>query len=247
MIGIYKFTNKLTGESYIGQSVDIRKRYIQHKNRYDIFGGKPNPKENTYFHAMLRHYGFHNFAFEVLEECNREQLNDREVYYIKLYNSLYPNGYNKNPGGNMPHTMAFDNVDTVFEIKEFLRTSKLTNQEIGDLYGVSARTISDINTGTTWFDSEITYPIRRISRKIFYCRKCGKQLHYRNKNELCRDCYNEERSEHIPSADVLKQLLLSKSFSEIARIYGVSGKTIKKWCQKRGVLSDPGCYKSISV
>ena len=31
MIGIYKFTNKLTGEAYIGQSVDIKRRYNQHK------------------------------------------------------------------------------------------------------------------------------------------------------------------------------------------------------------------------
>lgn len=37
MIGIYKFTNKLTGEAYIGQRVDIKRRYNQHKNRYGKF------------------------------------------------------------------------------------------------------------------------------------------------------------------------------------------------------------------
>ena len=74
MIGIYKFTNKITGESYIGQSINIVSRYNSHKY---LCGS------DTYFHKNIRYYGFNNFSFEVLEECSKEELNDKEIYYIK--------------------------------------------------------------------------------------------------------------------------------------------------------------------
>ena len=54
MIGIYKFTNKITGESYISQSSNIQNRYNQHKNRYDKFASKDKPLEDIYFHFMRK-------------------------------------------------------------------------------------------------------------------------------------------------------------------------------------------------
>ena len=61
MIGIYKFTNKITGESYIGQSTNIKRRYNQHKNRSYIQRDTGKSIENSYFHRMINHYGFNNF------------------------------------------------------------------------------------------------------------------------------------------------------------------------------------------
>ena len=45
----------------------------------------------------MQEYGIWNFAFEVIEECPREQLNEKEKYYIDLYNS-YDYGFNSNRG-----------------------------------------------------------------------------------------------------------------------------------------------------
>ena len=65
MLYIYKFTNKITGKIYIGQTNNIIKRKNGHKS--ESF----NPKANGYslpFHCAIRTYGWNNFDFEILEE-----------------------------------------------------------------------------------------------------------------------------------------------------------------------------------
>lgn len=189
MIGIYKFTNKITGQSYIGQSVDIRRRYNQHKNRYDEFGNKEVPLEDTYFHSMLRHYGFHNFEFEILEECNKCDLDEREMHYIAIYNSLYPNGYNKTCGGNQPHTNKLSSLSDIDKIINLLQSSNLSNMEIGKIFNISDQMISEINTGRCWHKDNISYPIRKRFRKKYFCSLCGIETFENTKTGLCHDCY----------------------------------------------------------
>lgn len=267
MIGIYKFTNKLTGESYIGQSTNLRKRYIQHKNRHDKFGKKTHAKEDTYFHSMLRHYGFHNFEYEVLEECTKEQLNAREMYYIEFYNSLYPNGYNRTHGGNSPHTLLIKDFDTVNEIKELLKTSLLTNIEIGKMYGVSDQSICDINSGRTWFDDNTEYPIRgrrrlgtnienaksRPNRKSethskVYCKNCGKEITKYADTHYCQDCYKvtTRKVTNRPDKDTLYALLTRNSFKKVGSMYGISDNAVRKWCDSYGIPRDSKYYRSLS-
>jgi len=49
----------------------------------------------------MRKYGIDNFSFEVIEECSLEELNDKEKYWIKYYDSHNSsNGYNLTDGGN---------------------------------------------------------------------------------------------------------------------------------------------------
>lgn len=91
--GIYKITNIKTKECYIGQAVDISKRWQEHVK---CGLGIDTPAGNKLYKAMSE-YGMWNFSFEVLEECSREQLNEKERYYISLYNS-YEFGYNSNRG-----------------------------------------------------------------------------------------------------------------------------------------------------
>lgn len=94
--GIYCFTNKITGEKYVGQSKNIYSRKRSHiAHSFD-------PKQKTYnmfFHQKIREYGEANFSFEVLEEVPAEKLDEREKYWIQRLNTLVPNGYNKSKGG----------------------------------------------------------------------------------------------------------------------------------------------------
>lgn len=83
IVGIYKITNQETKECYIGQSVDIAKRWKDHaKCGLDI----DRPQGNKLYQNMIE-YGLWNFTFELLEECPREQLNEKEKFYISLYDS----------------------------------------------------------------------------------------------------------------------------------------------------------------
>ena len=96
MTGIYKITNLLNEQSYTGQSICIENRIKQHI----LSSKKEYAREyNSPIHKSIRKNGIKNFCFEILEECSKEQLDEREIYWIKYYNS-YLNGYNQTIGGN---------------------------------------------------------------------------------------------------------------------------------------------------
>ena len=91
--GIYKITNQVTKECYIGQSVDISKRWKDHAK---CGLGIDTPAGNKLYKAMHT-YGIWNFSCEVIEQCSTDFLDEKEKYYIELYDS-YNFGYNSNTG-----------------------------------------------------------------------------------------------------------------------------------------------------
>lgn len=91
--GIYKITNIITDECYIGQSVDIYKRWNDHCK---CGLGIDTPPGNKLYKA-IQEYGLENFTFELLAECNQSELNEKEKYFIELYQAD-TFGYNGNKG-----------------------------------------------------------------------------------------------------------------------------------------------------
>lgn len=91
--GIYKITNQLDNQCYIGQSTNIKDRWADHVK---CGLGIDTPAGNKLYDAMQRD-GVWNFSFELLEECPRASLNEKEKEYIEIYDS-YNLGYNSNRG-----------------------------------------------------------------------------------------------------------------------------------------------------
>ena len=91
--GIYKITNQKNNLCYIGQSVNISDRFKQHAK---CGLGIDTPQGNKLYAAMIQD-GLWNFSFEVLEKCPKEQLNEKEKFYINLYQSK-EFGYNTTKG-----------------------------------------------------------------------------------------------------------------------------------------------------
>lgn len=87
--GIYKITNQKTGLCYIGQSVDIAKRWKDHAK---CGLGIDAPAGNKLYKAM-QECGIWNFSWELLEACPKEQLDEKEKFYISLYQTK-DYGYN---------------------------------------------------------------------------------------------------------------------------------------------------------
>ena len=89
--GIYMWTSP-SGKSYIGQSVDLVKRYNNFISNCINYGGE---KINR---ARKKYNNKRYWKYKVLEYCDLSKLNEREIYYIALYDT-YHNGYNSSLGG----------------------------------------------------------------------------------------------------------------------------------------------------
>jgi group I intron endonuclease len=90
MIGIYKIINP-KNKIYIGQSADIDSRFNSYKKLQHC-----NQQKKLY--NSFKKYGPENHTFEILEECTIEQLNEREIYWIKFFGS-FKKGLNLTEGG----------------------------------------------------------------------------------------------------------------------------------------------------
>lgn len=96
---IYKITNDVNGKVYIGKTLNtVESRWKEHchdKNRRNM--------ENRPLYRAMNKYGLEHFFVETIEECS-ENLEEREIYWIKYYNSYvgWPNnsGYNATTGGD---------------------------------------------------------------------------------------------------------------------------------------------------
>lgn len=87
---IYLIENLLNGKKYVGQTRQmLRQRINQHKSH-----------NKTYIDRAIKCYGFENFKVEILEECaSPDELNEREIFWIKTLDTKVPNGYNRTDGG----------------------------------------------------------------------------------------------------------------------------------------------------
>ena len=81
--GIYKITNLITKEHYVGQSKNIGERWKAHCK---CGLGIEASSTNTLYNNMQK-YGIWNFSFEVLQVCPPQQLNEKEQFWIEVYKS----------------------------------------------------------------------------------------------------------------------------------------------------------------
>jgi hypothetical protein len=93
--GIYKIENLINHKVYIGQSVNIYKRWRYHK--WSTFNKKSTVYNYSLYRA-IRKYGIENFSFEIIKETY--DLNYWEIFLIRIFNSTNPKyGYNVAEGG----------------------------------------------------------------------------------------------------------------------------------------------------
>ena len=100
-----------SGKSYIGQSVDLQKRKGAFLRFGDIYGGeKINCARKKYNHKSLWNY-------KVLEYYGIDKLDERERYYIELYDTIN-NGYNCESGGNENKIVSDESKQKMSEVKK---------------------------------------------------------------------------------------------------------------------------------
>jgi group I intron endonuclease len=123
-IGIYKITSP-TGKIYIGQSVDIPERLSAYKNLKCV----NQPK----IFASISKHGWAKHTFEVVQFCNREELNDLERHYISQLKSMDRDiGMNLQSGGNSKYEIAESTKQKLREHNLGKKLSPETKRKIAD-------------------------------------------------------------------------------------------------------------------
>lgn len=186
--GIYKIENIFSGNVYIGQAQDIRKRLREHLE----WCISQNKRENKALLNAWNKYGEGCFDFEIIDICNIEELDNREKHWIAHYNS-HSNGYNMTSGGQegyrgkdwsdeeRKHFSDIRNPEPVLQIdfngniiKEFwsiAQASKLTGIDGRGIYSCCNKGISKTAGGYIWIykkdnDSfDLNYHLDRKQKK----------------------------------------------------------------------------------
>lgn len=237
--GIYKIENLLNGKVYIGQSVHIERRWQQHCQS----------SAKSLIANAIKKYGKENFSFQIVEECDSNLLNDREMFYIKQYDSLVPNGYNieEKQEQNSCFYVKYSK-DTFLQIVQDLISSDESIQSIADKYSLDVSFIYRLNRGEIHHLEDLTYPLRQVkdlSKKECYCIDCGKEI---GKGATrCRSCADiAQQLCDRPTKEELKSLIRNTTFVKIGEQYGVTDNAIRKWCKGYGLPSKKKDIKQYS-
>lgn len=280
--GIYKIENLINGKVYIGQSVQLKKRWGVHKAK-----AKENKRhDDNHLYSAMKKYGIENFKYDVIEYCSVEELNDREIYWISYYDSTNRNkGYNillgGKSGGNLynykeiyekwvegksckelqdlykcadsviTNALRYYGIDEdqtrsrvtqknkyvalsedkislrVFNIREIMSFFQLNKSQIDSFY--SSLYAGYRFLGYYWeILNENNIPIKELTDEEFLSYRMIQTKVYTDREKL--EMSLTKRTVTRPSRKELKQLIRTKPFTEIGKMYGVSDNSIRKWC-----------------
>lgn len=157
--GIYMIKRKDTGQMYIGQSVNIERRWSDHISK---------GRNKSYIDKAINRYGQNNFILIIIEEVSKKQLNDREQYWIKYYNTYNDiNHYNLSPGGDIN---PMDNIESRKKLSETLSNRVRTREHALSL--ANARN----STGFLHVTKEKNDALKQGFRWVYRCKLNGKVI-----------------------------------------------------------------------
>ena len=248
MIGyIYKITNEITNQNYVGQTIDINRRKKTHLSML-----RNNNHYNPKLQASWNRYGEENFSFVfwTFENITPEQLDELECEYIEKYNGL-SDGFNLVPGGGKPPLHQKVNDDDV-------ATFLCIQQELGDGYGKSCEEIFGWAKGTA----------SKIKRRLGYVK--GQEIFDSLSKEEQRIRANDfADSQHLTEVALKRQLTqggcakayqltqndfnfafavqeLGFGYTPVANYLGVKPTTVKDWFSHRSRGKEYNLYLSLS-
>lgn len=225
---IYTIQNNLNLKIYVGKTYrEINTRWDEHK--YIAKGGKEKyPTSFKYIHAALAKHKIENFTFTIIEEFdNNEDACEAETFWINFFRSWVRKiGYNLTMGGEgVVHTpemiekarlaqqgeKAYGAKLKDWQVLEIVeKFGKMTQEEIGKLYGVNRGTIGDIYHRKTW---------THLTKDLIFEKKKVSAIGSKNPNTKLTDDKVIEILNLYVTGDYF--------FTEIANIYDVGVSVIE--------------------
>lgn len=204
---IYIIKNLINNKVYIGQTTQkLSKRFNGH-----CCYSKTDRSINMYIKRAIHKYGRKNFSIELLEECNIEDLNQREQYWIKKYDS-YNNGYNLTLGGQDSNYFSLHRLENTIDIKKFkdyIIEFKPLASEVARHFGISKCSVYNL--------------IKRL-----------------NDSRLILNSYNPRKPKNLDSNKVLELYNEGWSILDMAKYFKVRKDRISKCLKEQGVTPRGG-------
>lgn len=195
VIGIYKITNKINGKTYIGQSRNIYKRWHGHKETC-----KRTKYKDVLLYKAMNKYGIENFEFEIIEICDEELLDEKEIFYIEKYGSFAHGknkGYNQTLGGGGGHGFVFSEE----------RLQKARDAASGEKNGMYGRKHSD--------EAKLKMRGKRLNKKM---------------SESSRKKISEANKNKFVSEETRRKLSIASKNRNIDMSNGKNPRAIKVYC-----------------
>lgn len=233
MVGIYKIRNKQDGKCYYGSSADVNKRFAQHRKTL-----QNNTHHNVHLQRAWNKYGENAFTFEVVEECERNQMLIREQCYLDTNVDGYNIGKKSSGGDNITSNPNRDEIVSKIKQANQLRLLSMTEDERRMRFSKPMEANPNWKGGTT--HSYCSCGSRK-KPKAMTCIKCrdksgvnnpfyGKTHSEETKQKL-RECANNRTTKPNNSKRLMADGVLYSTASEAARAFGITRGLVNYRCK----------------
>jgi group I intron endonuclease len=216
LIGIYCITNLVNNKKYIGQSINIRRRWKEH--RVEL---KANTHCNNYLQNSWNKYGKNLFEFIILEECTEDKLNSFEEKWINYFNSL-----NKNFGYNLSKVAVY---------KKYNKNS-IRNVRKERIYGSKEEYLNSVSFKNRYFKSGKNNPMYGVHKYGEDAPMYGKKHTEESKQKISKafkgrfigENHSNSKISEQQAVEIINKLLNNESLINISKSLEVSYSIVVK-------------------
>lgn len=249
MVGyIYKITNCITGQSYIGQTIDIKRRKRKH---YQML--ENNTHVNPKLQASWNKYGKENFDFTFWEFNlnSADELDQLECEYIEKYNGL-TEGFNLIPGGSKPpnhQKVKDDDLVTFLCVQSYLGDGYGKTCE--QIFGWSKGTASSVKLKKRFLNANLIFEklsseerIQRATDFIESQHLIETALERQLTQGGCKQAYSLKQDDY--NFAFCAQEMGYKA-SVVAKYFGVKESTVYDWFNQRSRKKERQIYNNLTL
>lgn len=232
--GIYMIQCINNNKIYIGQSIDIYKRWGEHKRKLSA-----NSHENIYLRNTFNKYGIESLAFSIIEECSIELLDEKEKYYIlnnKSNNRKY--GYNLESGGSLGKNVS---EETKTRIKNTLSGRRFPHMYNGKTVICDGIEFKSLISCARYYNENEVSMLGWINGNLYCPQKyINMNLKYKNEELKLKDIKENKNLTRIICEDTEFD-----SIKRCAEFYKVKEQMMTKWL--KGESPVPKIFKEMNL
>ena len=235
--GIYKWTNKLTNDIYIGQSVNLGNRFIKYFNLSYL-----KNRETLVISRALIKYGYTNFSLEILEYCDIADLTEREQYYLDKLNPKY--NTLKIAGSSSGHKLT---EETKIKISKALKGVYAGENSYWYGRSLSEETkkkmsLNQVGENNPLFGKTHSEETKELMRQRALGRKHSEETLLKRSSSIGHLVYIYEKCD----SEGFKLIGSFVSMRRAAKFLGISGNTVRLYVNSGQIFKDRYKFSSVA-